>query len=262
MQSHFDSLQSQLLSTLEAEVISDHDLLQALSLVRISVKNDFDSSMGELLSSMSNGNDGKVLSYFGHLRPLLTLTNCGFLQYLILKFGDAKLNQVMDAYKYEVEMFMKETPVIKMVSTYSGDEPRIKNYMELKIEFNESPNLYTLERLNNFKRQFCNNVCQSEFAFGLKLIEPQSSFVSTLWLIPSLIVSKLKESAQTSVNQTFYLRENVILMSLEGLNGSELLYSKVNTPVFFQTKAPPFFNSIHISDLAGGGGGSLFRILP
>lgn len=232
MQSHFDSLQNQLLSTLEAESTSDDDLLQASSLVRISVKSDLDSSMRELLLSLSNGIDSNATTHFGHLKPLLTLTNYGFLQYLILKFGDAKLKQSMDEYKYEVEMFMKETSVSEMVNTYSSDEPHIKYYTELKIEFNESPNLYTLERLNNFKRQFCNNVCQSEFVFGLKLVEPQSSFVSTLWLIPSLIASKLKESAQTCVHQTFYLRENVLLMSLEGLNGSELLYSKVNAPAF------------------------------
>lgn len=198
-------------------------------MVRISIKNDFDSSIGELLSCQSNGTKSKATTHFCHLRPLLTLTNCGLLQYLIRKFGDAKLKQDMDTCAHEVEIFMKETTVSKIMNTSFSDEPHI-NYSELKIEFNESPNLYTLERLRNFKRQFCNNVCQSEFAVGLKLVEPRSFCVSTSWLFPSLMVSKLKESAQNCVDQTFYQRENVILMSLEGLNGLELLYSKV-TPI-------------------------------
>ena len=210
----------------EAGCISGDDLFQVLSSLRISIKNDLDSSIGDLLY-LSSGTKSKATTHFSHLRPLLTITNCGLLQFLIRKFGDAKLKQEVDAYTHEVEIFMKETTVSEVMNIYFSDEPHA-NYSELKIEFNESPNLHTLERLSNFKAQFCNSVCQSEFAFGLKLIEQRCSCVSTTWLIPSLIVSKLKESAKSFVDETFYQRENITLMSLEGLNDPpQLLYSKV-----------------------------------
>ena len=227
LQEQFDGLHLQLLSKLEAEGIPVDDLFQALSLLRISIKNEFDSSIGELLPKLNKGESDKVAVHFCNMKPLLPFMNCGLLQHLIQKFGDAKLKRDMDAYAHVIDIFMKETTIGEMIINISSEEQPHVNYTTLKVEFNENPNLYTLERLTNFKREFCNEVYQSEFAFGLKLLKPGSSFFATSWLVPSVIVSKLKEFTQNRVDQTFYERENVILVSLEGWNGPELLYTKV-----------------------------------
>ena len=196
-------------------------------MLRISIKNKFDSSIGELLPKLSKGESDEVAAHFCNMKPLLPFINCGLLQHLIQTFGDVKLKRDMDAYAHEIDIFMKETTVGEMIINISSEKEPHVNYTLLRVEFNESPNFYPLERLTNFKREFCNKVCQSEFAFGLKLLEPGSSFFASSWLVPSVIISKLKEFTQNRVDQTFYERENVILVSLEGWNGPELLYTKV-----------------------------------
>ena len=164
----------------------------------------------------------------------MTIHNCGLLEHLILKFGDAKLKQEMNSFVREVDVFMKETTVCEAMKCFPGDVEHHLIYTKLKVQFNENPKVYTLERLCVFRRKLCRKVWQSELTFGLSMLEPGGSFVAT-WLIPTVVVSKLMEAALNHIDENFYQEESVTCVSLEA-EESLVLYTQVNFNVLLILK--------------------------
>lgn len=243
LEEKFEFLYQRLLSTLEGEGISANTLLEALSLVRISTKNEFDSSVGKILQNVDIEGGHENTSYLCYLKPFMTFLNCGLLLHLITKFGDAKLRQDMMSYTNNIELLMKETTIEMVADLYPHDIEPHMNYTKLMVNFNESPKTYTLERLNSFRAKFCKKVWQSEHMFGLLTLEAGSSFFAT-WLIPTVITTKLIEATLNHIDQKFYQDESITLVSLEDQDSQKVLYSLVRCMLI-----EPKFNLIVLSTL-------------
>lgn len=202
--------------------------MDAFSSLPVSTKNEFDSSVGDILRNLDveEGNHN-VASYMCYLKPIMTFLNYGLIRHLITKFGDAELQQDMKLYIDAVGVFIKDTTIEMVMDCYSPDEVESHiNYTKVMITFNRNPKTYSLERLSNFRAKFCKKTQQSEHIFGLIALKVGSSFCAT-WLIPTVITTKLMEATLNQLDQTFYQEEDVALVSLEGQDSNKLLYISV-----------------------------------
>lgn len=146
----------------------------------------------------------------------MTFLNYRLLGHLIQKLGDTKLKQDMNSYVSEMNAFMKEATVSKMMIYLMDDDETHMHYATVKVTFKESVSVCTLERLSNFRIKFCEKVWQSEIMFRLKMLklEEDSSFSAT-WLIPNVAIHKVMEAALNHIEPNFYEEEKVTILSLD-----------------------------------------------
>ena len=217
LEEQFDDLHQRLMSELtEGECCSGIELLRALTMLPISVRKEYESSIQQMLPTLEGR--GTITEVFLRLSPLFIFIDYGLLEHLVLKFGSTKLKEDMSSYVSTVRVFMRETTVGELMNYWPGDEQPHVNYSKLKAKFSNDPKTYTLERLNNFRRMFCSKVRLSEFIFGLIMFEAAESFFA-VWLVPTVVVPELMKAA-SEIDEGFYQMEHVLMVSLD----QELLY--------------------------------------
>lgn len=220
LESQFDSLHQRLMSEVtENEALSGMELLQALTMLPVSLRKEYESSIQQMLPTLEGKNT--ITELFLRLSPLFVFIDYGLLDHLISKFGSPALKEDMKSYVSQVKVFMRETTVADLMDYWPGEEHPRMNYSKLKTKFSDHPRLYTLERLNNFRRKFCCKIRLSEFIFGLILLEAGESFYAT-WLVPSIVADELKK-AINEIDIRFYQEEHVLMISLD----FELLYQSM-----------------------------------
>ena len=217
LEGQFDSLHQQLLFEItENEALSGMELLRALTMLPVSLRKEYESSIQQMLPTLEGKNT--ITELFLRLSPLFVFVDYGLLHHLISKFGSTKLQEDMKSYVSKVQVFMQETTVADLIDYWPGDEPLHLNYSKLKAKFSGDPKTYTLQRLNNFRRKFCSKIRLSELIFGLISLEAGESFFAT-WVIPIIIVPELMKAVR-EIDSSFYQTEHILMISLD----QELLY--------------------------------------
>ena len=197
--------------------VSVSNVLQSLTKLPLAIKDTYDCAIQEMLPNLERRET--IHKLFLRLNPLFTFIDYELLKHLISSFGDTFLNKDMKGYIDEMKVFKRETTVGDLIEYWPGHKINEENdvlvYSRLKIKFGGDPKTYTLERLDKFRRKFCNELKLSECisVFVLKLLESASSFYAT-WLIPSLIASDIAK-AVTRVDNGFYLMERVVHVLLD-----------------------------------------------
>ena len=212
LEKQFDGLHQRLMSEItENDTSSGMELLRALTMLPVSVRKEYESSIQQMLPTLDV--KSTITELFLRLGPLFVFIDYGLLDHLISKFGSMKLQEDMKSYVSEVRAFMRETTVADLMDYWPGDEQPRLNYSKLRAKFSGDPKTYTLERLNNFRRKFCSKVRLSEFIFGLILLESGESFYAT-WLVPSIVAPELKKTIN-EIDEIFYQDEHVLVVSLD-----------------------------------------------
>ena len=220
LESQFDGLHQRLMSEItENDVLSGMELLRALTMLPVSLRKEYESSIQQMLPALEGKNT--ITELFLRLSPLFVFIDYGLLDHLISKFGSPVLKEDMRSYVSKVKVFMRNTTVADLMDYWPGEQHPGMNYSELKAKFSDDPKSYTLERLNNFRRKFCCKIRLSEFIFGLILLEAGESFCVT-WLVPSIVSPELRK-AINEIDESFLQEEHILIISLD----LEILYQSV-----------------------------------
>ena len=224
LETEFDGLHQRLLSELtEGNVCSRDELLRAVNMLPVSVRNEYQSLIQQKLRELLGS--GTIFELLLHLSPLFTFIDYRLLDHLVLKFGSSKLQNDMQTYTSKIQVFMRETTVGDLIDYWpGGEESHVQNYSKLKAKFSDDPKTYTLERLNKFQRKFCSKVRLSDFIFGLITLEAGESFFVT-WIVPIIVSSELAKVI-SKIDERFYQMEHVVMISLN----QTILYKVATMP--------------------------------
>jgi hypothetical protein len=169
LETEFDGLHQQLVSELtEGNICSRDELLRAITIMPISVRNEYQSLIEQKIRVLLGSET--IFELLLHLGPLFTFIDYGFLYHLISKFGSLKLRNDMQAYVSKIQVFMQETSVddlIKGKDWPGGEESHVQNYSKLKAKFSDDPktlNVHTRE-IEPIQTQ----ILQQSTAFGYHL---------------------------------------------------------------------------------------------
>ena len=226
LQRQFRGLHRRFLSELKdpERRVSVDDVLVELTLLPIECCKEYESLIQQKLPMLEEST--RITTLFNRLNPLFTFIDYGLLQHLISNLGSTELKEDMTSYIDSVQEFMRKTTVGDVMNHWPGENVPQMNYSELKIKFEDDPRIYTLERLNKFRRKFYSRVRLSEFIFGLILLEPSKSFFVT-WLFPTVVVTQLSKSVH-QIECSFYESEHILSISVD----KEQLYPPApSTPV-------------------------------
>lgn len=211
----FDQLHDKLVTTLTTKEISSQisvdTVLQSLTKLPFIFRCTYENAIRKMIPELEK--QPTIHKLFLRINPLFTFIDYELLEHLISKFGSQMLNKEMSVYADQVKLFKKETTVGDLIDVWPGVDDN-DNYTQLKIKFDDDPNTYTLEKLDDFRRRFCNMLRLSDYisVFILKSLKAACSFYS-VWLIPTVIATEVMDSA-SKVNSSFYEEENVVHVSL------------------------------------------------
>ena len=231
MEEQFSALHDQFLSELTNGDVSVDRLLQALTLLPLTLRKQYESTIQSMLPELEN--EDILRNIFHRLNPLITFIDYKLLQHLVSKFGSAELKREMKSYVETVQLFKKVTTVSELIHYWPGLEVPDVSYSKLRAKFSDDPRMYTLEELDSFRRKFFNHFRLSEFVSVsiLMLLEPTGSFIA-VWYVPTLVVPKLLETL-SQLDSTFLQIEQVLALSLD----DTFLYQK--TPEPLESIKPP-----------------------
>ena len=217
MEQQFATLHRELLSDLKANAgISVDDFLQALTLLPLSLRREYEKSIQDKLSTLER--IPTISGMFLRLNPLFSFIDYDLLEHLIRKFGSQNLQQGATSYATNIEVFMRQTTVAQLMDCWPGLEELPANFSQIRVKFNNNPAQYTLKRLNKFRKKFCSHIRLSHFILLLIRVEPGSFYA--IWHIPSVLIPDLMKSAN-QIGDGFYHYEHVLSLSIDGV----LIYS-------------------------------------
>lgn len=167
----FSRLQEQFVTELQASAVPTSRLLHCLTLLPISLKKEYETSIHSVLPVLTNTVDNTT-NFMIRLNPLMSFLDYGLLAYLIRRFGSEDLVRSMDAYKSDMRIFMKVTTLADLVDFLPGQCEEPPRFALLMAKFDRDPRFYTLEKLDMLRRRFCSDLRLSEIVFHLISIEP------------------------------------------------------------------------------------------
>ena len=217
MQKEFESIHKQFIDelTLDDHKVSVDDVLLTLTMLPIPLKEVYECEIQEKLPNLEGKKRIKELFY--RLNPLFTFVDYELLQHLISRYGSAKLNKCMTSYANSIVLFKSKTTVDDIIaSKYWPVGEEDENFKRLRTKFDCNTKTYTLEKLDNFRKRYCNQMKLSKVISVtiLKSLEQASSFYA-VWLIPTEIAAEMIAAASL-VDSSFYMEEGVALVSLDG----------------------------------------------
>ena len=212
--------------------VSVETLLQSLTLLPISCKNEYEATIQKLLPDV----EGKktIPELLLRLNPLFTFIDYNLLEYLVSEFGSEELKSNMKSYVEEVTFFMKTTTVGELMHYWPGREIYPEHFSILFAKISDDPKMYTLEKLNELRRSFCSVLRLSEVLFNLMRIEASSSFI-VVWVIPNGVVSTVTEIF-TRMDKSFFETRHIVKVVLDEMliyfsNGIEGKVSRLAQPM-------------------------------
>ena len=239
LEREFDELHGRLIYELTSgdRAVSIDNLLQSLTKLPLVIRRSYESTIQEMLPNLETKKTINAL--FLRLNRLFTFIDFELLEHLIKKFGSALLRKDMKVYVHRIRRFKKETKVGDLIDYWPGQ--RIPDYettyQELRIKFEGDPKVYSLEKLDTFRRRYCNALRLSDFisVFILEFVEAASSFYA-VWIIPTVIFPDVIAAAKC-VGSSFYVKDGIVMVSLHGKSlfdrQSTLLHSQL------QSQRPP-----------------------
>ena len=213
LEEQFGALHDRFLMELSNRGVSVDRLLQALTLLPLTLRKQYESTIQSMLPELENRE--VIRNIFHRLNPLLTFIDYKLLQHLVSKFGSAELKMEMMSYVEKVQLFKKVTTVSELIDYWPGLEVPEVNYSKLRAKFDGDPRTYTLEKLDYFRGKFFNHLRLSEFVSVsiLMLLEHTNSFIAT-WFVPTVVVPELIKGF-SEMDSTFFQIEQVLKLSLD-----------------------------------------------
>ena len=239
LEREFDELHGRLIYKLTSgdREVSIDNLLQSLTKLPLVIRRSYESTIQEMLPNLETKKTINAL--FLRLNRLFTFIDFELLEHLIKKFGSALLRKDMKVYVHQIRRFKNETTVGDLIDYWPGQ--RIPDYdttyQELRIKFEGDPKVYSLEKLDIFRRKYCNALRLSDFisVFILEFVEAASSFYA-IWIIPTVIAPDVIAAAKC-VGSSFYVKDGIVMVSLHG----ESLFDRQSTLPHpqLQSQRPP-----------------------
>ena len=244
LEEQFGGLHNRLVKELTDRCVSVDNLLQALTLLPFTFRKQYESAIQSMLPELENRE--AISNLFHRLNPLFTFIDYKLLQYLVSKFGSAKLKKEMTLYVEKVQLFKKGTTVSELIDYWPSLEVPHLNYCKLRAKFDGDPRTYTLEKLDYFRRRFYNHVKLSEFVSVsiLMLVDSTNSFVA-VWYVPTVIVHEVMEAVRQS-NRAFFQAERILELTLD----ERILYHPRYSLSESMIHESALLESTHVSQLA------------
>ena len=207
----FKELQNQLKSELVEKKVSVETLLQSLTTLPIYFRREYETAIRKLLPEVER--EKTIPELLFRLNTLSTFIDYSLLEYLASEFGSEKLKSKMSSYVDKVKVFMKNTTVEELMHYWPGDEVYPEHFSRFCTKISDDPKTYTLEKLNDLRRNLCSILKLSEVLFNLVWIEASTSFI-VVWLIPNEVVSKVAESF-SHVEEIFFKAQHILMIVLD-----------------------------------------------
>ena len=212
LEEEFDALHKGILSDIKANgAISAEEFLQALTLLPISLRREYESSIQEKLTALER--IPTISGMFLRLNPLFSFLDYGLLDHLVRKFGGQALKQDMMSYVAKINDFMSETTIAQLMDCWPGLEDIPASFSQLRVKFDEDPIHYTLKKLDRFRRKFCGHTRLSHFI--LLLIRVESGSFYAIWRVPTILVPDLVRMAK-QISAGFYQYERILSITVDG----------------------------------------------
>ena len=131
---------------------------------------------------------------FRHLELHFTFPNYQLLEYLINRYGNAKLKDDMSTFSEKVRIFMERTTIQQVIDhEWSGrhDIPSHCAKLEVRMLIRNFK-CYTLMQLDSLKQELCSKaVSLPECCLSLVKVTRENSHILVYWMLPSILCSNL-----------------------------------------------------------------------
>ena len=235
LEEQFDCLHERLVTELSEGGASVDQVLRALTKLPLTFRKEYESTIQSMLSELEKREVIRNLFYC--LNPFFTFIDYELLQHLVSKFGSQELKREMTSYAGKVQLFKKVTIISELINYWPGLKVPQVDHKMLRAKFEYDPKSYTLEKLDNFRNRFYNELQLSEFVAVsiLVLVEPANSFVA-VWFLPTVVVDEIIK-AIGQMDRTFFQTEHILELSMnertlyQGSVLSECMTSSVMGPL-------------------------------
>ena len=209
LDSRFRYLYEKILSELGSEKVPLRRLVPSLILLPAELRQEY----AERLSDLHRKEEASDLFY--HLNPLVNFLDYHLIKFIIDQFGSSILRSMMNSYSDDVLVFKRETKVKQLMDHWPGQQEIPPNFSKLRVEINEDPTTYTLDQLDQLRRDLCGEFKLAEVVLVITGLEVASSCFA-VWLIHSTLVPHLMESARKpEFGSHVYLHECIVKVMVD-----------------------------------------------
>ena len=209
LDSRFRHLYGRILSKLGSKKVPLRKLVPSLTLLPVKLRQEYAKAISERLQGLHRKEEASDLFY--HLNPLVNFLDYHLIKFIIDQFGSSILRSMMNSYSDDVLVFKKETTVKQLIDHWPGQQEIIPNFSKLRVEINKDPTTYTLDQLDQLRRDLCGEFKLAEVVLVITGLEVANSCFA-LWLIHSTFVPHLMESTRKPEFWFYiYLHESSIL---------------------------------------------------
>ena len=219
----FLNLKKRLSAEMRANAITTEALLDSLTNLPLELQAEYRDYVQEKLKEFTEAETVYKIICELNLHQYCFI-DYSLLEHLIEEFGSDLLKEDMLAYTEKLQHFLDETNVLQLKDhlKYSPDQEKLPpNFNVLEMKFEEDPSTFSLRKLDDLRRDFCQEARLSKVVVTLIGIRKVNSFI-VMWKVPSVLTKNLMKSIRT-MDKSLFKRGNVSYVSL---NDQEL-YSSI-----------------------------------
>ncbi len=183
-----------------------------------------------LPSSIKNENKDFVMSNFSHFKKAesiedifllldfyLSYLDFSLLEHIIEQFGSDRLKEDMSRYAQDMTQFKTKTTINNALKYLpkpdSSGRQKPEGFSLLTKKVDVDVNATTLEKLDEYRKKFANELSLSHFAFLLFDVNKSSLLVT--WLVPTAVGVFIRNEISKK-DISFFLKINILKLSLDG----------------------------------------------
>ncbi len=205
------------------------EALEEISDSKISVRK-FRHKLMTLPSTIKNEHKDFVMSHhslfvkaesiediFLHLDFYLSFIDFSLLEHIIKQFGSECLREDMSRYAQDMRDFKARTTISDALEYLP--KPRLssqrnppESFSFLTVKFDVDINVTTLGKLEEYRKNYADELLLSHFVFFL--FEVRESSLLVTWLVPTALETTINENVLKMVS--FFVSNNVLELSLNG----------------------------------------------
>ena len=132
-------------------------------------------------------------------------------------FGSHCLKSVMSSYSKYMSNFLKKSTAQQLINLSAIRLIKSSGYSIVKCRIKEEPSRYKLDKLFEFRTEFCTIADLSELCFIMDEVntEMSGSFIIS-WLVPPAFMSGITKPSR-NIDHSLYHRFNITSLTLDGL---------------------------------------------
>ena len=166
---------------------------ESITFLPLSIKREHSQFIEESLKEITKAESIEEL--FLYLNPYWTFFDYALLEHLIIRHGSRKLQEEVIKYAADLKVFRRKTTVEQYIKVcpdgFRSKEPP-PNFSKITCKLSRKASEYTLEELEQFRLQFCNEISLPKFAVLLASCEEGS--ITIVWYIPSSEVDCFRDA--------------------------------------------------------------------